>query len=91
MFAALTSDRKYLMLSVVNATETEQRFNLNVTGTRLSGPSTLWQMTGKSLDAANHARQPPQVEVKEIQMGTLPESIPVAPISVNIYRFAVAH
>ena len=48
MFAALTSDRKYLMLSVVNATETEQRFNLNVTGTRLSGPSTLWQMTGRA-------------------------------------------
>ena len=54
MFAALTADRKYLTLAVVNATETEQKFDLNVTGARLAGPSTLWQMTGNSLDAANH-------------------------------------
>ena len=32
MFAALTPDHKYLTLAVVNATETEQKFNLNVTG-----------------------------------------------------------
>ena len=89
MFAALTADHKYLTLAVVNATETEQKFHLNVTGARLGGPSTLWQMSGNSLDAANHVGQPPQVEVKEIPLGTLPESIPVAPISVNIYRFPV--
>jgi alpha-N-arabinofuranosidase len=46
-------------------------------------------MTGSNLEAANHVGQPPQVEVKEIQLGNLPESIPVAPISVNIYRFPV--
>ncbi len=89
MFAALTPDHKYLTLAVVNATDTEQKFNLNVTGARLGGQSTLWQMTGNSLEAANHVGQPPQVEVKEIQMGTLPGSIPVAPNSVNIYRFPV--
>ena len=90
MFAALTSDHKYLTLAVVNATETEQKFNLSVAGTRLAGPSTLWQMTGNSLDAANHAGQPPQVEVKEIPMGNAPGSIAVAPTSVNIYQFPVA-
>jgi alpha-N-arabinofuranosidase len=89
MFAALSSDHKYVTLAVVNATETEQKFHLNVTGTRLGGSPTLWQMTGSSPDAANHVAQPPQVEVKEIQLGNLPESIPVAPISVNIYRFPV--
>ncbi len=89
MFAALTADRKYLAIAVVNATGTEQKFRLTVTGTRLGGSSTLWQMTGSNLEAGNHVGQPPQVEVKEIQLGNLPESIPVAPISVNIYRFAV--
>ena len=90
MFAALTSDHKYLNLAVVNATETEQKFNLDLSGTRLAGPSTLWQMTGNSLDAANHAGQPPQVEVKEISMGNALGSITVAPTSVNIYQFKVA-
>ncbi len=89
MFAALTPDRKYLTVAVVNATEKEQQFHLSVTGTRLGGPSTLWRMTGSSVDSANHVGLPPQVEVKEIPMGTSSGSIPVAPISVNIYRFSV--
>jgi alpha-N-arabinofuranosidase len=90
MFAALTADRKYLTIAVVNATESEQKFDLNVTGARLAGPSTLWQMTGSSLDAANHVGQQPQVEVKEIPIGDAPRTIAVAPISVNIYRFPIA-
>jgi alpha-N-arabinofuranosidase len=90
MFAALTPDHKYLTLAVVNATESAQKFDLNITGTRLAGASTLWQMTGNSVDAADHVGQPPQVEVKEITMANAPETISVAPISVNIYRFPVA-
>lgn len=90
MFAALTTDHKYLTIAVVNATESEQKFDLKLNGTRLAGPSTLWQMTGSSLDAANHVGQQPQVEVKEISIGDAPGKIVVAPISVNIYRFPVA-
>ncbi len=90
MFAALTPDHKFLTLAVVNATESEQKFDLNVAAARLAGPSTLWQMTGKDLDAVNHVGQPPQVEVKEIAIGDAPHSLSVAPISVNIYRFPVA-
>jgi alpha-N-arabinofuranosidase len=89
MFAALTPDRKYLTIAVLNATEAEQKFDLNVTGARLAGPSTLWQMTGKDLEAANRVGQPPQVEVKEIEIGNVPQTLSVAPISVNIYRFLV--
>ncbi len=90
MFAALTTDHKYLTIAVVNATESEQKFDLKLNGTRLAGPSTLWQMTGSSLDAANHVGQQPQVEVREISIGDAPGKIVVAPISVNIYRFPVA-
>jgi alpha-N-arabinofuranosidase len=90
MFAALTADHKFLTIAVVNATESEQKFDLSVTGARLAGPSTLWQMTGSGPDAANHVGQPPQVEVKEISPGDAQGTITVAPISVNIYRFLVA-
>jgi alpha-L-arabinofuranosidase len=89
MFAALTPDRKYLTIAVVNATESEQKLDLNVSGARLEGPSTLWQMTGKDLEAANHVGEPPQVTAKEISPGDTPRTISVAPISVNIYRFPV--
>ena len=89
MFAALTPDRKFLNLAVVNATESEQTFDLSATGERLQGPSVLWRMTGKDLEAANHVGEPPQVAVKEIQMSNAPKTISVAPISINIYRFPV--
>jgi alpha-N-arabinofuranosidase len=46
-------------------------------------------MTAKSFDAANRVGQEPQVGVKEIALGDAPHSLSVAPISVNIYQFAI--
>jgi alpha-N-arabinofuranosidase len=89
MVAAPTADRKYLTLAVVNATESVQPLDLNLTGVRLAGKPTLWQMTGKDLDAANRVGQQPQVEVREIEIGNVPQTLSVAPISVNICRFLV--
>ena len=88
--AALSPDRKFLTLAVVNATESVQPLDLNVTGARLAGKSMLWQMTGKDFDAANRVGEEPQVEVKEIDTGDVPPALSVAPISVDIYRFPVA-
>ncbi|MEO6816699.1 MAG: alpha-L-arabinofuranosidase C-terminal domain-containing protein [Edaphobacter sp.] len=90
MFAALSPDRKFLTVSVVNATESEQHFDLNITGARPSGSAMQWQLTGKELDAANNVSQLPQVAIKTISMASVPKIITVAPISVNIYRFSVA-
>jgi len=90
MFAALTPDHKYLTVAVVNATDAEQKLALNVAGTQLTGPSTLWQMTGKSLDSVDRLGQTPEVEVKEIAIDNPPNSLTIAPISINIYRFPVS-
>jgi alpha-N-arabinofuranosidase len=90
MIATLTPDHKYLNLVVVNATESEQKFDLTVSGSHLEGPAILWQLTGSSLEAANHTGQSPQVEVKETSIGAVPKTISVAPISVSVYRFAAA-
>lgn len=90
MYAALSADRKYLVLSVVNATESEQKVKLNVNGVRLAGESTLWQLTGNGPDAVNHVGQPPQLAIKKSSAGNAPTSISVAPISVNIYQFPIA-
>jgi alpha-N-arabinofuranosidase len=89
MVAALTEDHKFLTVAVVNGTETAQKLDLSVTGLRLAGPSTLYQMTGKSLDAENHVGQQTQVAEKEIAIGDAPQSVLVAPISVNVYHFPV--
>ncbi len=90
MVAALSADRKFLTLAVVNATDYEQKFDLNISGAHPTGNITLWQMTGKDLDAANHVGQMPQVEVKQTAIGAAPAALSVAPISIDIYRLAVA-
>ena len=90
MVAAMSADRKFLTLAVVNATDAEQQFDLDVGGAHVSGPSTLWRMTGKDLEAANRVGNPPQVAVKEISMSSASGTISVAPISIDVYRFPVA-
>lgn len=91
MFAALTPDRRRLTVAVVNATDTEQTFDLKVAGAQLAGPGRLWQLTGDSLQAADRVGQPPQVVVKETAVGGDPHSLTIAPISVNIYEFPVGN
>jgi alpha-L-arabinofuranosidase len=90
VFAALTPDRKYLTVAVVNATGSEQKLDLNVAGAQISGPSTLWQLTGKSLEAVDRLGQAPEVEAKQISIGSSTHALAVAPISINVYRFPVA-
>lgn len=89
MVAALTADRKFLTLAVVNATDQAQRFDLEVNGVRLGGGATVWVMTGKTLDAVNRVGQKAEVEVKEMAAGDVTGGIEAAPISVAIYRIPV--
>lgn len=90
MFAALSPDHRYLNIAVVNATGKEQQFNLNVTGMRLEGASTLWQLTGKDLQAADRVGHAPQVSIRQMAVDAASHTVSVAPISVDIYRFRVA-
>lgn len=89
MFAALTPDRKYLTLAVVNATDAMQSFTLNAIGVRVAEPAAHWELTGPNRDAANRVGQEPQVEVKESQAEHTSGTTEVAPNSVNIYRWSV--
>lgn len=89
VFAALSSDRKFLTVAVVNATDAPQTLALNVEDADFSGPSTLYQLTGKSLDAVDRVGQAPEVNIQQIALGRVSHSLSVAPISVNIYRFPV--
>lgn len=75
----------------MNATDSEQKLDLDLTGASLQGASTLWQMTGKDLNAADRVGQPPEVTIREIPVDDPAKLITVAPISVNVYRFPLGH
>jgi alpha-L-arabinofuranosidase len=87
--AALSPDRKYLTVAVVNATESVQPLKLNVVGGQLGTQAVQWEFTGNNLDAANHVDQSPQVETERTAIRNVSETVSVPPISVDIYRFAV--
>jgi alpha-L-arabinofuranosidase len=89
MVAALSADHRFLTVALVNATESIQPLALNVTGVRLTGKAELWRMTGKDLDAANHVDQKVQVEIKESAINNASGILPIAPISVEVYRCPV--
>ncbi|HEY5054555.1 MAG TPA: alpha-N-arabinofuranosidase [Acidobacteriaceae bacterium] len=84
MFAALSPDRKSLLLSVVNATSSPQNFSMD--GVNVAGAAKLWQITGPTIAAADRLGQAPQVAIQESSAGSS-KTLTVAPISVNVYQF----
>ena len=90
MVAALSSDQKFLLLSVVNATNSDQKFDLNISGDHPTGAAKLWVVTGPGRDASNHVGQPPQVEIKQSSVGS-PKTLTVAPLTINLYQFPLAN
>ena len=87
--AALSQDRQILTVAVVNPTETYQKLNLYIKGVSLSGKGRLWRMAPDSLDASIVIGQKSEVEVERQELDSIPASLVVAPISINIYEFAV--
>jgi alpha-N-arabinofuranosidase len=90
MVAALSADRKTLLVSVVNATESAQTFDLKVTGVQPQGSVKVLQLTGPTPDAMNHMGKTPELAIKETSIGTIPSSITASPISITLYEFPVA-
>jgi alpha-N-arabinofuranosidase len=83
----LSADRKTLTLSVINPTKSTQKFNLNVTGLKLSGTGKLWQIAADDVNDSNVGGEKPEVDIVEIPVKQIPKKFIVAPISINLYEF----
>jgi len=88
--AALSSDRKKLIFSVVNPTEQAHEFSPKVTGIKLRGPGTLSQIAPPSVNSANQAGQKPAVEIVEHPQEALPGRAQAPPVSISVYEFEIA-
>jgi alpha-L-arabinofuranosidase len=87
--AALSSDRKIFILSVVNPTENSQELAAQISGVKLRSSGKLWQIAAPSVNAANEPDKEPEVKINEIPQTSLPESVQVPPISVSVYEFEI--
>lgn len=89
VFAAFTPGRRFLRLAVVNATAAVQPLQLQIAGARLGPGGTRWELTGKTLAAANLLGHPPGVTVRRRRLAGAVSALFVPPISVDIYQFRV--
>lgn len=87
--AALTADRKALIVAVVNATEQPQTLQLKLEGFAAAKTGRTWKLTGSRLEAENIVGKPPEVTIAESRFNT-GSALKIAPISVALYEFARA-
>lgn len=87
--AALTADRKALIVAVVNATENPQTLELGVSGVRAAGKGLCWKMAAP-LDAMNQVGKPPQVVIADSTFDTASKSLAIAPRGIELYEYTVA-
>lgn len=89
--AAISGDRKTLLISVVNPTEQAQSFSPRFTGVKLRGTGKLRRIAGSSAGAGNEPGKPPAVQIVETPQQALDGAVQVPPSSISLYEFEVAN
>jgi alpha-N-arabinofuranosidase len=85
VYAALSHDRKTLNVAVVNATESAQTLDLELTGAHAAGSAKLLRLEGSGLSAANKVGKPAELAVKETTASEPMTATTVPPTSVSIF------
>jgi len=90
ILAAFSSDRKKLLISVVNPTEEEHSFTAKIGGVKLRGQGKLYRIAPPSVNSTNEVGKEPAVRIVETAQEMLPETVQVPPVSVSLYEFEIA-
>jgi alpha-N-arabinofuranosidase len=85
--AALSADGKVLTIAVINPTETAQTLDLKISGIELRGAGRRWRLTGSGLNAMTGLTKH-EVQVTESPAASVPGTLEIAPISIDLYEFA---
>jgi alpha-N-arabinofuranosidase len=85
--AALTRDRKALIVAVVNATEQARVLDIGVQGFAAGSSSRSWRLSAPSLDAQNRVGVAPQVVIRERVFDPRKSALSLAPTSIELFEF----
>jgi alpha-L-arabinofuranosidase len=88
--AALTGDRKGLVIAVVNATDAARTLELGLEGFRTAGAGRSWKLTAPGLDAQNNVGNAPKVVIDETTFDATAKPITVAPFGIELYEYRAA-
>jgi len=87
--AALSDDLKTLTFAVLNPSDSEQSLKLTINSAKLASQGHLWRMAPDKVTATITVGQKPEVEVQELGLASVPDTMSVPPFSVSIYSFPV--
>jgi alpha-N-arabinofuranosidase len=90
ILAAISSDRKKIILSVINPSEEGRSVTLNLSGVKLRREGKLYQIAPPSAKSTNEAGKEPAAKIVESTQDGLPETVLAPPVSVSLYEFDVA-
>jgi len=85
--AALSADRKALIVVIVNATETAQSLGLGLAGFNPDGKGRCWTLTAAKLDARNVVGKPPEVAIVEDAFDATAKTLLIAPTCIQLLEY----
>ncbi|MFH1789530.1 MAG: alpha-L-arabinofuranosidase C-terminal domain-containing protein [bacterium] len=85
--AALTSDKKYLTLALINPTSNSQEFETNISGLNFEDKGKHLFIANLDPLSYNEPGKPPQITIQEQTATIVSGKLNVAPMSINIYLF----
>jgi alpha-N-arabinofuranosidase len=85
--AALTADRKALVVAVVNATETSQKLDMALDGFKAAAQGRCIWLQGSGLDAQNEVGKAPEVRIAERAFDATAKTFTLEPYAIVLYRF----
>ncbi len=86
--AALSADRRALVVAVVNATDEARPLELDFESFKPGRSGRCWKLTGSSVNASNRVGHAPQVDIAAATFRTA-TPLSIAPISVELYEYPV--
>ncbi len=87
--AALTEDRKYMTIGLVNATYDTYEITLNLKGLAVAGKAKGWIITNPNVLAYNDAGKPLEVNIVPLPDTDLTGKITVPPVSNTVFKVPV--
>ncbi|MBU6297914.1 MAG: alpha-L-arabinofuranosidase [Alphaproteobacteria bacterium] len=90
VLAALTADRKALVVAVVNATEEARTLDIDLQGFGSAASGQRWRLNGSGLDAVNRVGKPPEVTIMQDTFDATAKALSVPPVSIALYQYPAA-
>lgn len=88
--AALTHDRRALIVAVVNATDQAQTLQIGLKGFTAARSGRSWRLASPGLDAQNRVGAEPQVTIQERPFNPRATVLSLAPASIELFEFPMA-